>query len=39
MLRARLARRVARVYWEDEGDDARSERLERQRRTTRVPDL
>ena len=38
MLRARLARRVARVYWEDEGDVQRSERLERQRRSARVPE-
>lgn len=39
MLRARLARRVARVYWEDEGDDQRTERLERQRRGSRVPEI
>ena len=39
MLRARLARRVARVYWEDEADEERAERLERQRRTARVPEL
>ena len=39
MLRARLARRVARVYWEDEADEQRAERLERQRRTARIPEL
>jgi len=39
MLRARLARRVARVYWEDEADTQRAERLERQRRTARLPEL
>ncbi len=38
MLRARLARRVARVYWEDEADEERAERLERQRRAARVPE-
>jgi CRP-like cAMP-binding protein/tetratricopeptide (TPR) repeat protein len=36
LLRARLARKVARVYWEDEGDQARAERLERQRMRTRA---
>lgn len=39
MLRARLARRVARVYWEDEADSDRAERLERQRRSVRIPEL
>ena len=39
MLRARLARRVARVYWEDEADEERAERLERQRRTARMPEV